>query len=315
MEVVNNWRSCHAYPLNTFQMNLRRAVKRVMQAPGLVSQRTKRLPAIKLKLYLNPNMQLSQMQDLGGCRAVVRSVRRVNELVNDYMISDAKHEFKKGYDYITNPKDTGYRSVHLVFKHYSDKKGKEPFNGMLIEIQIRSRDQHAWATAVETVGEFIGQALKSNLGDEKWRRFFALMGCALAFEERTTLVPNTPHNRQELIEELRKTSQELNVIGTLTGIGRVFVNLERTKDAHYFLVSSAPETKEVSVQGFTRAESEKALSTYSDAERTSPNSQVVLVSADSMQKVKKAYPSYFFDSRLFIDALHRALVGRVFELA
>src|SRR6266849_3829590 len=39
MEVVNNWRSCHAYPLNTFQMNLRRAVKRVMQAPGLVSQR------------------------------------------------------------------------------------------------------------------------------------------------------------------------------------------------------------------------------------------------------------------------------------
>ena len=50
-------------------------------------------------------------------------------------------------DYITTPKDSGYRGVHLIYRYYSDKN--ETFNGLKIEVQIRTALQHAWATAVD----------------------------------------------------------------------------------------------------------------------------------------------------------------------
>ena len=81
--VINNWRSSHSYPLNALQMSLRRRVRHV-KSPWLVAQRIKRLPAIELKLRINKGMQLSRMQDIGGCRAVVSTVRMVNHLVSTY---------------------------------------------------------------------------------------------------------------------------------------------------------------------------------------------------------------------------------------
>src|SRR5258708_18822347 len=70
LEIVNNWRSCHAFPLNTMQIGLRRLARQVDPHP-LVAQRIKRLSSIELKLRRFPTMTLSQMQDLGGCRAIV----------------------------------------------------------------------------------------------------------------------------------------------------------------------------------------------------------------------------------------------------
>ena len=52
-------------------------------------------------------------------------------------------------DYVENPKDSGYRSIHYVYK-YSSKADK--YNGLKIELQIRTKLQHNWATAVETAG-------------------------------------------------------------------------------------------------------------------------------------------------------------------
>ena len=74
MPVVNNWHSAHSYPLNSFQTNLRKRSQKV-QAKPLVSQRLKRLDSIVRKLVRDQTstMQLSQMQDIGGCRAVLAS--------------------------------------------------------------------------------------------------------------------------------------------------------------------------------------------------------------------------------------------------
>ncbi|MFL5155173.1 MAG: hypothetical protein ACJ8C3_20205 [Microvirga sp.] len=65
VEVVGNWRSCHGYPLNTFQVNLRQSARRIDQG-ALVAQRTKRLVSIALKLQRFPKMKLTQMQDIGA---------------------------------------------------------------------------------------------------------------------------------------------------------------------------------------------------------------------------------------------------------
>jgi (p)ppGpp synthase/HD superfamily hydrolase len=90
LSVINNWRSSHSRPLYTFRLGLRRHAERV-DDNSLVSQRIKRLSSIYLKLALSPNMKLSQMQDIGGCRAVVSSVADVKQLVKRYKASDIKH--------------------------------------------------------------------------------------------------------------------------------------------------------------------------------------------------------------------------------
>src|SRR5580704_5104351 len=70
LAIINNWRSSHAFPLQSFKMTLLVRAKKV-DSKAIVAQRLKRLPSIELKLRRFKDMRLSQMQDLGGCRAVV----------------------------------------------------------------------------------------------------------------------------------------------------------------------------------------------------------------------------------------------------
>lgn len=306
LDVINNWRSSHSYPLNTFQMGLRQKIKHI-RPPWLVAQRIKRLPAIALKLELNKSMQLSQMQDIGGCRAVVSTVNQVYELVSLWGTSKAKHELLRVTDYVKNPRSTGYRSVHLVYRFQSD--GHPEYNGLRIEMQLRSRLQHAWATAVETTGDFIGQALKSNLGSEAWLRFFRLMSGAIALEENTKPVPRVSDSNAVLRRELRSAMASLNVVGTLQTFGQIAQIRTNIAGAELFLIATNPLGKTVRITGFRRAQSERAMEEYAATEKTAsgvPGAQVVLVSVDSIKKLKRAYPSYFLESRVFLSALRRA---------
>ena len=60
----------HAFPLNTITMDLRQKVKRVRPGANVV-QRLKRARSMLAKLQKEASMRLTQMQDIGGCRAVV----------------------------------------------------------------------------------------------------------------------------------------------------------------------------------------------------------------------------------------------------
>ena len=144
LTVINNWRSSHSRPLYTFRLGLRRHAEKVDDT-ALVAQRIKRLSSISLKLRLSHGMKLSRMHDIGGCRAVVSTSELATQLVKRYKSSDIKHKLLREDDYIANPKPSGYRSHHLIYAYYSDKKATH--NGLRIEMQLRSQLQHAWATA------------------------------------------------------------------------------------------------------------------------------------------------------------------------
>ncbi len=267
LAVITNWRASHAYPLNTFQMNLRQSAKRFDNAP-LVARRTKRLWSIANNLNRIPTLRLSQMQDIGGCRAVLHSAADVRNLVNYYeKKSGIKHTRAKTNDYILEPKESGYRGVYLVYRYFSDK-AKAMYNGLKIEMQIRSQYQHAWATAVETVGAFVDQALKSSVGDDDWLRFFALMSSEIALRERLPLVPHTPVRRAELVTELSYYAELLDVENRLKAYGdamRAITN--REENAHWFLLELRPRLEELTITGFSFPEREKAELEYAAAER------------------------------------------------
>ena len=80
LDVINNWRSSHSYPLQALKMTLRTRARKI-DKHAVVAQRLKRLISIAAKLKRNKNMKLSQMQDIGGCRAVMDNVEQVRNLV------------------------------------------------------------------------------------------------------------------------------------------------------------------------------------------------------------------------------------------
>jgi len=315
--VINNWRSSHSYPLQVIKMALLKRARRI-EAQAIIAQRIKRLSSIESKLKRNANMKLSQMQDLGGCRAVLGSPRRVFELVGIYEKAAIKNpadrpEFVKKYDYIANPKVDGYRSVHIVMKYKTGALGPAIYNGQRIEIQLRSRLQHAWATAVETVSTFTGQALKSNVGDEAWKRFFALMGSALAHREGTPVIEDTPRNPHLLKRELLQCVQQLDVQNRLKIYGDALQgvpNLDMFPDAKYFLLELDLKGHRIVVRGYREKLLEQATSDYLAVEKMEKAGTVtdaVLVSVDSMANLRRAYPNYFLDTRAFVDAVNKAI--------
>ena len=169
LNVVGNWRSSHARALQTIYMILRNRARKV-DPDALVVQRLKRMESIISKLGREENMKLSQMQDLGGCRAVVVGVEELRELVSRYEKSNQRtsgQEFTKRFDYVTRPKPNGYRSIHYVYKYRSMREHLQPFVGQRIEVLIRTQNEHSWATAVETVSTFTDQSLKANIGEEE----------------------------------------------------------------------------------------------------------------------------------------------------
>ncbi len=316
LKAINNWRSSHGYPLQCLKMTLKTRAKKVSR-DAIVAQRIKRLSSIEAKLKRWNGMQLARMHDIGGCRAIMRTVQQVQKLKRLYEDSRSKNphrgaEFVKEYDYIANPKEDGYRGVHLVYKYRSSSRKKQAYNGLRIEIQLRSQLQHAWATAVETVSMFTGQALKSNVGDESWKRFFAVASAALAKRENQPTVPGTPADGTVLLNELRDLYNVLQVETVLSGWGSAVENLTGAPGAHTYLLLLDTTAKTIAVTGFQEAELPSASDAYLAAERAArekPDKQVVLVSVDTLAGLRRAYPNYFLDTAAFIEAVKQAIAG------
>lgn len=236
LPIIDNWRAAHAHPLNAFYMTLkRRAIK--ISRPALVVQRIKRLESIAFKLIHSEKMKLTQMQDIAGCRAVLPTVEDVRKLQRYYNVEPLTHAFNGTKDYIALPKETGYRSIHLKYSVASNNKDW-PYNGLKVEIQIRTQLQHKWATAVEAAETFTGQALKSNQGSQDWRRFFALMSSVFALRENSPTVPGTPTVLEELLNEIRRLDAQHHMAATFSGYRAIFPPSGKTSWSQIFFSST-----------------------------------------------------------------------------
>jgi ppGpp synthetase/RelA/SpoT-type nucleotidyltranferase len=319
LEIFDNWRAIHRYPMHIFKKRLK-GVSEKMSKEALTVQRLKRLPSILKKLQRkyhghDPTMKLSQMQDIGGCRVVMPSVELAMKLYKEgYIRGDLKHKKVNEKDYIKFPKDDGYRSSHLIYRYKSDKDGKKDYNGLLVEVQIRSKLQHLWATAIETVDFFTRQAIKSNEGRKEWADFFKLVSSAFAIAEKTPLVPNTPLNEATLYSQIKEKEKELQVIKVMSGWTKAVKVFEeaskKTPKLQYFLLELDILGEKLNITGYTKNQEIKAIEDYANSEKRNENKKeydVVLVGVDATNDLRKAYPNYFADTEEFLENLKKIL--------
>ncbi len=308
---VENWRTSHAMPLLTFRMGLWNRARRV-EPKAIVAQRLKRFSSVMNKLVREPHMKLSQMQDLGGCRAIVSNMEALEKLYALYRGDPdlfASEGVLKCYDYVRNPKSDGYRGIHIVGRYKARGEKNEPWNGQRIEIQLRSQLQHAFATAVETVTTFTKEPLKFGAGPDEWRRFFLLMGSAFAIRENTPLIEGTPIDEGEMTSELRELTQTLNVRQRLRGWTNAIKQLRsrNTQNAKWLLLVLNISANTVRVTGYSdRKKASEALALLEKPPRPT-DLDAVLVWVGSIRNLRRAYPNYYADTRAFLEALNIAL--------
>lgn len=308
LDVIGNWRSAHGFPLNTLQMTLRKRASSVCEAP-IVAQRLKRVPSVLGKLRRFPKMKLSRMQDIGGARAVLPNIAEVDELRAIYRGRRIRHQLVGERDYVRRPKASGYRSIHLVYRYHSDRKAA--YSGLQVELQLRTRIQHAWATAVETVGTFLGQALKSSEGRKDWLRFFELIGSGFALVEGGPVADNVPPDAAALRAAIRRDARRLRVRERLEAFREAlkFVEMPKMQAYRYFLLVLDPDQGSLSIQVFRSDQIAVANDTYLTVERLLAGStgDAVLVASDSLESLRRAFPNYFLDTRTFVEEMESFL--------
>ncbi len=298
-KIARNWRAAHLIPMRHVRMELHAKVKKI--GGGITAARLKRMTSIRAKLRRAPHT-LYQMQDIAGCRAIMS-----NQDDADYLIAllrkESRHTFIDQDDYIASPKVLGYRGHHLIYRYH----GRGPFvalnsNPQFVEIQIRTKLQHAWATAVEAVGMVRGEELKSGQGDAAWLRLFALMGSEMAAQEGTAIVPDTSVDETARRQEIIEIERSLDALATLSNYRNAVKITENVKTySPYYLIQFDRETEKLRVRGVTVAASATSLD---DAEM-SGGLNSVLVAVDKVGDLRAAYPNYFLDVALFEERLRR----------
>ncbi len=312
LSTLSDWRACYFCPIDTFQALIRKKIRNLGIRSAFVAQRLKRTPSITAKLKRFPDMQLDRMQDIGGIRAVVDTVEEVRKLHAALIKGQHKHvPVIPPKDYIENPKSDGYRGIHQVFKYHPTLPQHESLNGMLIEVQIRTRFQHYWATAVETMGVIEKSSFKTGEGTEKFKHFFRLCSALFSIREKQPVIPVLAGKSPvEIATEFKALETELGVFAKLsaftTAVEASAGVVNKTADGYYLLILNTGE-KTTTFIPFTHKQNQLAGKMYmllEHQERNNPEIDVVLAAAGGMKDLRKAYPNYFVDTKSFIKTLN-----------
>lgn len=312
-KIIASWRSIH----NPIMTNMVNAINRKLNSNNLkavlVARRLKRLSSIELKLKRFKDMQLDRMQDIAGVRVVFKNLEQVTIfqqlMEKTYLRGSRKFKLlnEKTKDYIQNPKDDGYRSIHQIFEYKDVSK-------RCLELQIRTQLQHYWATAVEVLGMKTQAKIKQGEGEQHYKVFLKLCSALFCIQENTPIMEEYKNfDKREICKRILELDKEYNILKQLSGLAVSSKNIEnqaKLKQNYYFIVLLDLNRRTLTIRGYKKNDFQTAEDYYNLLEQQSKqngNTDVVLISLDKLKLLKRAYPNYYLDSRSFIKELSNHL--------
>ena len=241
LQKLSDFRAEHSKIIKSFVWSLRsiinnKKIKLSNRNRIIISQRLKRLPSIIGKLKRFPELRLSRMQDLAGARIILPNIKDTEEVANYLKNKVYKQKDKNNFlfvrekNYILEPKEDGYRSIHQIFKYQGKKESQ--LEGYQIELQIRTRLQHQWATSVEIIDSIKQQSLKTGGGDAYYREFFKLSSKLMEYIE----FKKDMNEISDKIKRLSDLDKEFNILKTLSSLRVVTKELEGIKSKEYLIL-------------------------------------------------------------------------------
>lgn len=281
---------------NVFSFVLETARK--IDKQSIVTFRIKRIDTIveKLKRFeenSNGRMSLSRMGDIAGCRCIlyVPQEEKLYSLLD--RIRDEYGKDCKINDYIASPKSSGYRCIHVYVK---DKQTQKP-----IEIQIRNRKQHNWATLVEIVDLLYGTQNKEYGAKSSLGRFLYLYSSASSLSDE---------DFSEMIKTERKMKVFERMSSVLTGnylnIRRQWISQTQGGNNYFVIIANKKGSQIFSYPSFKEAES-----AYYSKYLANNDSNIVLthLSSPGFEQISMAYSNYMLAMHAFFDD-YRIMVSK-----
>lgn len=305
---IQEWRDSHAYLLNTFQSRLRIRIKKKGLAGSVIFvQRLKKLQTILHKLISKRADGLVTMHDLAGCRLIFDDIDSLREFRKGFNQTRARHTLTSSvdgvdkYDYITNPKNDGYRGLHDVFKYKAldDSNVGAGWNDLRIEVQYRTKVQHAWATAVE-ISDIIGnENIKFDKKSSPERvRLFLLASEYMARTYEGMRGALDLLSDDDLKREIKDLEGRLKVFGSLRVVTS-HASQSGGNYQNYVLEILDNDDAYATIKTFKSAK--EAIEYRNQREIDSPNCNVVFVRGKSTLEIQNAYRNYFKDAKEFLS--------------
>lgn len=253
------------------------------------------------------------MHDFAGCRMIFNSLDDLQSF-REYMhsaevVRNVNHELRHApqkYNYVQQPKPTGYRGIHDVYRHYPRThrrlgKQRRPWDGLMVEVQYRTRAQHAWATAVEISDIIDGERTKFDLSRSDRGDFFALASEIVA-REHEGFNKAFPHlTTNELRIQLQELEDRLNLMQRLEKL-KQFEDEDKLQTHNVLNIRKTPDGKgRLEVLPFQTAA--EAIARASDLESDEDSLNAVYVRADNPLQLRSAYRNYFNDPIDFVKLL------------
>ncbi|MGB3313744.1 MAG: RelA/SpoT domain-containing protein [Albidovulum sp.] len=306
--VLENFRGSHAYILNTFQANIRNHSRETSRSVG---QRLKRRNTILDKLLREPNMPLSAMHDIAGCRMIFKSLQDLNDVRTSMHGARWRHSLtheSDRYDYINKPKTTGYRGIHDVYEYHVNSIGGIPWNGLKVEIQYRTLPQHAWATAVEVADLITSNRIKFADATAHYLRYFQLASEIIARTAENSNSCCADLGNKELAEEFSLADRRLGLLQTFDNLRGTSSRGLKFRRNTLLIFKFEVEEGEDALEFRTYENVNRAIEAYDELEKEyGERADIVLVRGESEENIRDAFRNYFSDARAFVDLIREGL--------
>lgn len=314
--LVDQWRASHSYVINTFNVWLRRKID-ASKINAEFAQRLKRRNTVIDKLRRKkPDgtpliRDVTTMQDFAGCRLIFATVDELHSF-RDHLLSTMdnvnhrlKHADRNKYNYIDHPKATGYRGIHDIFLHYPrpHRRGdtaSEPWHGLMVEVQYRTRAQHAWATALEISDILDRERTKFGHGEDLRGRFFAMASEIIARRYEGLSRAFLDFSDTDLEVSFFNLEHDLEILQRLSAMRQFdqYHLLRKHNVLNIFLTESGDFS--LAVEVFSNSQDAIARATELEA---SPDSLNAVYVTGEPNHLRSAYRNYFNDPVDFVALL------------
>lgn len=304
LEILHNWRAAHAYVLSIFAQGLNRKIKALGLKNVVVTQRLKMKSTIIDKLAQGRATDLSTMHDIAGCRVICRDLDELNSIRSAFNSRKVLHRRTSGekFNYLSNPKECGYRGIHDVFSHESKIAGMSPWNNLRVEIQYRTQVQHAWATGVEVCDRIFKDRLKFGQGEIARALLFSLWSEALARRQEDMRSSHPGLSDSELVSKIENLEAHAKVLQAFSTLLSFKGKIRPGKN----LLLSIGDDDRPNVQSFSSFT--KALAAAEAVERNgAKGSFAVAVRGRNTTELKSAFRNYFNDTKELVNLIEESL--------
>lgn len=288
LEILQSLRISYKAPLSAIFETLQKSILKV-NSKAIITYRIKRIDSIISKLHRLPETQLPRIEDIAGCRCILKNneeVYRLKEILNEelYIKSDRN-------DYIKKPKSDGYKSLHLIVQ--TKDKASKP-----IELQLRCEKDHNWATLVEITDQVYNTKIKELGNEQELGRMLFILSKGFNNLSKAEIIEVI-----KLIEKkdfIRKINEVF--VNNSVKVRKQWAEIERKKDRNFYLIHVDKENNSeiFSYQFFN--ESEKA---YFEKFKILSDSNIVLTHIPNakFEQISKAYSNYTLTYHDFFQEL------------